>query len=294
MRTRSFLTATALVVATLLGATTSCGNSSAEDPEAADKQKARDDARSFYLTRVHLRLDTCIGCHAGGSAPRFMAADGEASYDALEKTVGLIGAPKASPLVQYVHRDPAVVMIPEQRSILTQWLSLEATARGLEGAVEKPKTVTEAYKQFADCMNFDVWSYYRMGDLAFAQTDSEGPCLGCHSSGQGSAWLSATSRETFERTKDFPYIQKLIVAKLGGNGSFESLEPSNRFIIKSSELCPPESPTCHPRYGLPPNFTAGVRGFVDTTLQNLVTDTCSSGIVVPTNLDAGPKDAGGG
>jgi hypothetical protein len=294
MRTRSFLTATALVVVAAFGATTACGTSNSEDPAAAEKEKERDQARAFYLTRVHVRVDTCVGCHAGASGPRFMAPDAEGSYDAIARTVGLISAPKNSPLVQYVHKNPDIAISPEQRSIVTQWLSLEATARGLAGAVDKPKTATEAYKQFADCMNYDIWSYYRMGDVSFAQTDTEGPCLGCHSTGQGSAWLSAGSRETFDKFKTFPFIQKLVVAKLGGSGSFESLEPSNRLIVKSNEECLADKASCHPRYGLPPEVTTGIRGFVDSTIQNLATDTCNSGIVVPTNVDAGPKDAGGG
>jgi hypothetical protein len=141
-------------------------------------------------------------------------------------------------------------------------------------------------------MNFDVWSYYRMGDLAFTQTDSEGPCLGCHSVGQGSAWLSAPARETFEKAQQFPYIQKFVVGKLNDKGSFESLVPSNRLIEKANEICPPGSTTCHPRFGLPPAITAAVQGFVETTLENLASGTCSSGIVVP--QDAGPIDAGDG
>jgi hypothetical protein len=242
---------------------------------------------------VHIAIGSCIGCHAGGGAgPRLMAADAEESYTTLEKAGGLIAAPRNSPLVQYVHKDQAITISPEQRSVTTQWLSLEATARGLEGAVEKPKTLTEAYKQYADCMNFDVWSYYRMGDVAFTQTDAEGPCLGCHSTGQGSAWLSAGSRETFEKAQQFPFIQKLVVGKLDDKGSFENLQPSNRLIEKANEVCPPESKSCHPRYGLPPNVTAAVRGYVDTTLQNLAAGTCAIGIVVP--QDAGPKDAGDG
>jgi hypothetical protein len=222
-----------------------------------------------------------------------MAADAEDSYSALEKTVGLISAPKNSPLVNYVHKDNAITISPEQRTLITQWLGLEANARKLEGAIPPPKSITDAYKQFAECMNFDVWSYYRMGDVAFAQTDSEGPCLGCHSSGQGTAWLSAGSRETFEKAKEFPYVQKYVVGKLDGNGSFESLQPSYRLIEKANEVCPPESTSCHPRYGLPPNLTLAIRNFVDTTLQNIVTGTCLNGIVVP-KVDAGPKDAGDG
>src|SRR4029077_11189267 len=124
----------------------------------------------------------------------------------------------------------------------------------------------------------DVWTYYRMGDLAFAQTDAEGPCLGCHSTGQGSAYLSAAPRETFEKAHDFPFIQKLVVGKLDERGSFESLLPSKRYEAKANEVCPPESTSCHPRFGLAPNILASIDGFVATTLQNLATDTCANGI----------------
>ena len=70
-----------------------------------------------------------------------------------------------------------------------------------------------------------------MGDVAFTQTDSEGPCLGCHSAGQGSAWLSAGSRETFDKARQFPFIQKLVVGKLDDAGQLRdaaAFEPSHR------------------------------------------------------------------
>lgn len=293
-KTRAFLAlSSGAVVAAWLAATAACGSSDSKASDDSQGQEDREKARAYYIQRVHGGIASCVGCHAGANGPRFMAQDAEASYAAIEKAVGLIAAPKNSPLVQYVHKDPAVVITPDQRSLLTQWLGLEATARKLEGAVDKPKTVTEAYKQFADCMNFDVWTYYRMGDLAFAQTDSEGPCMGCHSTGQGSAWLSAAPRETFEKARQFPFIQKLVVGKLDSKGSFESLQPSKRFQAKAEEICPPESTSCHPRFGLPPAVIDAIDGFVDTTIQNLVTGTCANGIVVPV-ADAGPKDAGDG
>lgn len=288
---RAFL-AVSSVVAVWAAVTTGCSNSS-ETKTSSPEDDDRDKARQYYIDRVHNTIASCIGCHAGTSGPRFMAANAEESYKLLERAVGLIAAPKNSPLVQYVHKDGAIVVTPEQRSVLTQWLGFEATARKLEGAIEKPKTVTEAYKQFADCMNYDVWSYYRMNDLAFAQTDLEGPCMGCHSTGQGSAWLSAAPRETFEQNKKFPFIQKLVVGKLDERGSFESLQPSKRFAAKADEICPPESTSCHPRFGLAPNIRDAVDGFVDTTLQNLATGTCANGIVVP-QTDAGVLDAGDG
>jgi hypothetical protein len=299
MTSRSYLgrgSAVALVAA-LVGAATAGGgcksDGSGDDTSSADEDQ-RAEAHDYYIEHVHNALGTCIGCHTSGTeGPAFMAADAEESYEDIERTVGLIAAPKNSPLVQYIHKDPKITVSPEQRSVLTTWLSLEATARNLEGAVAKPKTITEAYDQFAKCMNFDVWSYYRMGDLAFTQTDAEGPCLGCHSTGQGSAWLSAPSRETFEKAQQFPFIQKLVVGKLNEKGSFEALQPSNRFIEKANEICPEGSTSCHPRFGLPPAIQESIQGFVETTLENLASGTCNSGIVVP-QTDAGPPDAGDG
>jgi hypothetical protein len=290
---RALIARSAAVCAAWIMVASACSSSSSDSDDgdsAALQDRAK--AKDFYVKRVHPATSACIGCHAGASGPPFMATDPQASYAALERAAGLIAAPKTSPLVQYVHKDTTVVIGPEERSIITQWLSLEATARNLSGAVAKPKTITDAYQQFADCMNFAVWDYYRMQDLAFTQTDSEGPCFGCHSTGQGSAFLSADSRGTFDNSHKFPYIQKLVVGKLEDNGSFDSLQPSNRFIEKANEICPPDSKACHPRYGLPPNVTNSVRGFVETTLQNLAAGTCSSGIVV--SPDAGPKDAGDG
>lgn len=292
-RTRAFLGLSTLALSAWLGTTTACGGADTDSKANSPQEEDREKARLYYVERVHVAISSCVGCHSGAQGQRFMAEDAETSYTALERAVGLIAAPKNSPLVQYLHKDPAVVISPDQRSVLTQWLSLEATSRNLEGAVEKPKTITESYEQFANCMNFDVWSYYRMGDVAFAQTDSEGPCLGCHSTGQGSAWLSAATRETFEKARQFPFIQKFVVGKLNSKGSFESLQPSQRFAAKADEICPPESTSCHPRFGLPPNIRDAIDGFVDTTIQNLATGTCANGIVVPV-ADAGPKDAGDG
>jgi mono/diheme cytochrome c family protein len=294
MRVTTRLFASVLAFAGCMSITAfGCGSSQTSE-EDAKKEEARVKAKDYYISKVHPIAASCVSCHGGsGKGPTFMADDATASYGTLERTVGLIAEPARSPLVQYKHTDKKVVATPEQRNAIAQWLSYEATARGLAGAIEKPKTITDAYKKFATCMNFDIWQTFRMGDLAFTQTDTEGPCLGCHSTGQGSAFLSATSRETFDKAKQFPYIQKLVVGKLDDRGSFEELVASGRYIQKSNEGCPPGSTSCHPRYGLPPNVQAALETFVATTLQNLATDNCQSGIVVEVP-DAGPGDAGDG
>lgn len=293
-RTTHLLRAGAVFAAALVAATAACGGDDDENQVSAEQQQRRDEAHDYYVERVHNSVGSCIGCHNGSTAgKRFMAEDAELSYTALERSVGLIAAPKMSPLVKHQHADLSIVVTTEQRALLSQWLGLEAVARKLEGAVEQPKTVKEAYATFADCMNFQVWSAFRMGDLAFAQTDSEGPCLGCHSTGQGSAFLNADSAFTFDKSKSFPFIQKFVVGKLDEKGSFEELQPSLRFAAKADEICPPESTSCHPRFGLSPQLRDAIDNFVNTTLQNIVTGQCKEGIVVPVsdagapNLDAG-------
>jgi len=264
-----------------------CSDSTTSEAQTDTAQLAAR-ARDYYVTRVHPAAGSCITCHSGAAgAPAFFAADATESYSALSRTAGLISEPNTSPLIKYVHKDATIVPSPEQRNVLTQWLALEANARGLKGAIEKPKTITEAYKRFSDCMNYNVWTYYRMNDLAFAQTDDKGPCLGCHSTGQGGAWLSAGQRETFEKAKTFPFIQKLVVGRLDEKGSFESIVPSNRFVEKSNELCPVDSTTCHPGFGLPPDIRKNIEGFVDTTILNSSTGTCDNDIVTPVPSDAG-------
>lgn len=297
MRSRTFFgrSAVALVAVCLAAAAAGGCKKSSDDNNGSGGGDESAQAHDYYVQHVHNALGNCIGCHAaGGSAPTFMSRDANESYDLIQNTAGLIQAPKHSPLVQYQHQDPTVVINPEQRSVVTTWLGLETSARGLEGAVAKAKTITDAYQQFAKCMSYDAWQFFRMDDLAFAQTDSEGPCLGCHSTGQGSAWLSADSRLTYEKAQQFPFIQKLVVGKLDARGSFENLQPSNRFIEKANEVCPPQSTSCHPRFGLAPEVQQSIENFVQKTLEDITSGTCGSGIVVPV-AEAGPLgDAGDG
>jgi hypothetical protein len=258
-------------------------------------------AHAYFVATVYPAISgSCGKCHgvSGSTSTVFLAGTAEDSYAAIQNNIGLIAEPAKSPLVQHVHTDPNVMLSPEQRNVLTQWLNMEATARGLAGSIQKPATLQAAYQQFATCMNFDIWDYYRVGDLAFTQTDVDGPCMGCHSIGQGSAWLNADSRGMFEKAKEFPYIQKWVVGKVDSNGDFQELVAADRFVQKADEPCLPNPDgtprdDCHPSFGLPPNVTNAVQNFVDTTLQNLQAGTCNAGITIL--RDAGADgDAGDG
>lgn len=255
------------------------------------------EAKNFFISRVYdgdrgLK-NGCGACHSGtgGGGSVFLAADAESTYSRIENSVGLIAEPTRSPLLQHLHQDKTINLTPELRNLVTQWLNLEATARGLTGSIQAAPTLSEAYKAYASCMNFDVWTYYRVGDLPFSQTDLEGPCIGCHSTGQGGAFLPAASRQFFDKSKEFPFIQKFVVGKVDKDGKFEKLIPANRFVDKANEPCPEGKPDCHPTFGLPPAVQEGISGFIQTTLQNLAGGTCQTGVP---NLagDAGPKDGG--
>ena len=197
----------------------------------SDKDKAA--AHDYYVSRVHTAIGTCIGCHAGGAGPHASwRRTPRSRTTTLEKTAGLIAAPKNSPLVQYVHKDPAITISPEQRSVITQWLSLEAhgaQARRRRREAEDADGRVQAVRRLHELRRLErttAWATSRS-----RRPTPKGPCLGCHSTGQGSAWLSAGSRETFEKARQFPFIQKLVVGKLDDKGSFENapaLEPPHR------------------------------------------------------------------
>jgi hypothetical protein len=227
----------------------------------------------------------------------FIGADGPSTYSLMEKTVGYIAAPQKSPLLIYQHKDPATRQDPrskltgDQANVLGIWLGMEATKRNLPGAVAKARNLKDAYDQFARCMNFDVFVGVGMHNVAFAQTDFDGPCTGCHAKGQASIWLAAEPTLTFESLKRFPYIQKLVVGRVDEDGNFKDLIPSGRIIDKANEPCPPGAEGCHPPYGLSEQMVNSITRFVNLTLQNLAAGTCENGIV--SEEDAGLPDARG-
>ncbi len=299
MRSKALLLLASLTAAAAWAGAAGCKKSSSgtgDDTTAATESDASVGARDFFYTKVYPSMQrTCGACHAGqGKASTFLAGTADRSYELISATIGYIAEPGKSPLVQHVHVDKNVTLLPEQRAVFTQWLNMEATARGLSGAVQRAPTLQDAYKKYAECMqrSRDIWEYYRMGDLAFVQTDIDGPCMGCHGTGQASAFLNSNSQLTFEKAREFPYIQKFVVGKVDKNGNFDSLIPAGRFIDKADEPCPEGKTDCHPSFGLPPNVQNSINNFTQTILQSLTDGTCGQPFTPP--RDAGPPDAADG
>ena len=294
MRSKVALLLTSLSVAAVFAGTAACKKTTSSPNDTTGDNDAAVGAKDYFITKVFPAISkTCGNCHGGqGTASTFLSTTAEQSYTLMTNTIGYIAEPSKSPLVQHVHADQTIALTPEQRTVLTQWLNMEATARGLAGSVQKAPTLQAAYQAYADCMNYDIWQYYRVGDLAFSQTDNDGPCMGCHSFGQGSAWLTADSNFTFEKAKEFPYIQKMVVGKVDKDGNFDSLIPAGRFADKADEPCPAGKTDCQPTFGLPPNVSNAIDNFVTTTLQNMESGTCKVPFTPP--RDAGAPDADGG
>jgi hypothetical protein len=292
----SCVLAAALVAAAAAG----CHKSSASSgPELTDAEQSPKD---YFLSAVYPRISSptsCGGCHAGtpnspcaDSSCVFIAADGEATYALIEKTPELIAAPQKSPFLSYQHTDHNIKLTADQANVLGIWLGMEAAKRGLAGAVLRAKNLADAYDQFGACMNYDVFTSTGMADLPYTDTDFDGPCLGCHNGGQGSLWLAADPRSTFEQMRRFPFIQKFVVGRVDGDGNFKDLVPSGRIIEKANEPCPEGANGCHPQFGLSQFEQEAVQSFVNITLQNLAAGSCDNGVV--TTVDAGIPDAGGG
>ncbi len=242
-------------------------------------------AQEMFVNQVYPAITAdCTSCHAGveyAGAPIFLSTNAGPSYNAIiAYTPSLIAVPENSNLILHgVHTGPALT--PAQTALVSEWLQLEAEERGLVGGdPEDPppptQTLAGALEEFGNCMNLDDWIATGMNNLAQAQT-AAGACTGCHSSGDGGAYLAAPVEATFEANRTMPYVKKLVSGTVDMNGAFAGLVDARRFINKGPEAgnCNPETDNCHPVYSLSPNNTSAVENFVDLTLDRMEAGPCT-------------------
>lgn len=240
------------------------------------------DAKSLFVNTVFPAISTeCGSCHMTGEsgAPIFLGASADASYTAITGyTPTLIAVPENSNLVLHgVHTGPGLT--PDQEGVISAWLQKEAEERDLVGGdPEDPpvgKTLDQALDEFANCMDLDEWTE-NLENLPRSDTANAGECSGCHTSGDGGAFLSLNTSETFEMNKQFPYIKRLVTGTVDANGAFATLLPSNRFINKGLEAqsCDPQTQNCHPTFNLPPGMKTAVETVVNNTLERWQNNAC--------------------
>ncbi|MBL9024340.1 MAG: hypothetical protein JNL21_19250 [Myxococcales bacterium] len=240
-------------------------------------------AQAMFESQVFPAIATdCGSCHATGDmgAPVFLASSPSASYTAITGySPTLIAVPENSNLILHgVHTGPALT--PTQEGVVSAWLQAEADERGLAGGggddpTPTGKTLDQALDEFANCMDLTEWEE-NMANLPRADTANAGECSGCHTSGDGGAFLSLNTQETFDMNKQFPYIKRLVTGTVNSNGAFADLLPSNRFINKGLEAqsCDPQTQNCHPVYNLPPGIKTGIETVVNNTLERWHNNQC--------------------
>lgn len=234
-------------------------------------------AQAYFEANVFPTLNadcgTCHGPVPTSGAPVLLAATATASYTVITTYApSLLATPENSRLVQHgAHTGPALT--PAQNTTVSEWLMMEVEERGLVGGPDDPPvglTLSEALDEFAKCMDLVLWSE-TMDNMVNQQTANAGNCGGCHSSGDGGAFLSQNLEETFGMNKEFPYIKRLVTGTVDANGAFAGLLPAMRYQNKGLEAanCDPDLENCHPVYNLNPGNLEGYETFVDTTLASL-------------------------
>jgi hypothetical protein len=121
-------------------------------------------------------------------------------------------------------------------------------------------------------MEYDDFVASGMYELGQNKAQSTaGPCAGCHSTGQGGAWISATKQEMFTRNQQLPWVKRLVTGTVDKDKHFSDLIPSNRYLDKGDPVKEPctdqtNGAICHPQSALPDDLKTAIQGFVDLTL----------------------------
>jgi hypothetical protein len=249
-------------------------------------------AMAFYVENVHEDIAlSCGGCHAGTTAPPFMAGTAEGTYAAMEQWGNLIVAPDNSELVLHgEHAGPALT-IP-QDEVVREWLDLEVQARG--GASSGGgATVAAALKQVAECMSFSDWEGGDVGAVAATPTeqrgDNSGVCYSCHNTGQGGAFFDANPVTMFLGIQELPYINRWFVGQIGASGAFTGLMASDRIARKGVEAIECEerqdetNEYCHPTFEISPEMEGAITGFIDVTIARFEAGRCDEATEPPAN-----------
>lgn len=234
-----------------------------------------DQGRALFLKTVGATLEeNCSSCHANvhSGAPVFMAATPEPTYVMLALYGGMITRWFNSRLTQQgTHAGPDLPA--EERNLVTQWLDLEASERGLF-LDTSAETLAKALNKVGGCMSHEDWTANGLDGLADVKTQDGDACSKCHSTGDGGVFLNADPLKTFEGNRQFPVSNRWVRGVIDTNGGqFLALEVADVFATYGKVVCEPAA-GCHPLYELPPEIAQGIKAFSAATIQNWQTGAC--------------------
>jgi len=244
----------------------------------------------IFEDKAYPALANCKTCHVDGKngAPQFLTNDAASSYSLIKGKATLYQHPDNSVLLSKgEHAGPA--LSAEQSAAVQEWLAAEFPGGPAQPPVgEDPDpgdpppptgdvTVEEAFIEAGKCMTESDWLIQEMDLLPFAQTFDSGPCMGCHSTGNGGTFLSGDESATFEANRIQPYIGKLFQPRYQ-DGRFVGLEKSRRFLDKGGIPCPEidlgDFDVCHPEFTLAADQIQDLEAFQGSVLNKLVDGRC--------------------
>lgn len=230
-------------------------------------------ARKFYLEKVHAALGSCASCHASGAAgaPIFIQADAATAYQTMD---GRAYITKNSVLVtKGQHTGPA--LDANQRTLVDQWLALEATERVGQAA---PVNILDKVGQ---CLSGALFQQIGFEKLLTEPRDGENTdqctgcnkamCNTCHTGGDGGFYMGVGSNldpNTFTKSQAMPFIAKYI----GLNGT--AAVPSFGIKAKQAVVAIAPAYAAHPKFTIPADMEQRLNVFVQAALNNYAAGLC--------------------
>jgi hypothetical protein len=257
----------------------------------------------------------CMACHQGAApdatGPKWMGATSANWYGMITGDVGgetrfVTAVPENSLLLlKGEHAGPAFCNTTNTNSAglnhncsptteeqsVTAWLLKESQERFGNTMPPPPppttmdytpRTASEALTRFGACMSLTDWNntYAQSNQTMVArQNTTQGPCLACHATGTGGAYLSGNSDDTFQENRTRPFVLKMVAnAAPNPDGTFNpALLPSYRFRDKAS------GDGTHPNYVLSSERAQAIDQFVSLTMAryNDFTQSCAAPATPP-------------
>ena len=123
---------------------------------------------------------------------------------------------------------------------------------------------------WAACMKRSVWEQLEMATISHQMTE-DGPCYQCHRGGVGGIFLSEDGDETFDRTRELPFLGAHLAAEYGDDDCLVGVIASRRLLDKEDRTTP-----FHPDFEWSSERRQALVDFFDITHADYLAGSCGS------------------
>ena len=281
----------AAALAIALGSAACVGqlSTTGDDQVGDDDSTTQSEARTMFENEVSPMLTgACASCHTGSieTTPlKYLGNTGSTGYyDAIVAEPSVTGGfdPGLANLLNKGEHElgSARAWTSEEAGVITSWLLMEATERGIDTdpnpnpGTTTPTTSREALAQWSACMSIDDWN--ASGVAQWADKGSErGQCMSCHNQGAGGFYASDDDNEMYEMNKYEIYITTFFTAApksvTDPSLGYQVLVNEQKLRLKANSV---GHPSFNPDGG---NQLQNLRNFYDLTMARVAAGTCPPG-----------------